>query len=598
MSETRGKLREMSAKLDYIALLVIYLVIRMPDILVVDHFVTLIFPLDLFYYSKLLFSGFGVNPAITDSVVAPANASLIYPPGIYLLSTMFGSVRNAFYLLLAIQSVVPLLSYRLLKPVVPRMFAFVVAIFVAYYGTSARIWYPDYIVQPLMAGVVVLMIAKAKVIRPWHLLVCGLASGLIIILKHNEGICFAALIVTMIFFQSCDLHPNKKDRFVGYLFLFGVLGSGLVFGFRLPYWDEVAFYLLPYFAFWLFVLKLYLRGELSLDAREFITKGAVYLAAALVFPVTVFLWFGSTIGYQRYWYSLFGMGFDHIKFWDFGIWGIFQSYFNSGGRWSVNKGFILISLVGPFFLNMAGIWTLYRSKEYDDPKKLERLLVVAVGVMAAFMLFPLEDHKIAVSKMFIFLYVFAFLLTNISPVAWKIASCTALILALPIATATARNVLSVATVDTAAGTPEMQRIIDMPLQQEIAEELGKQIGVLKRSIHNKPYLVLASEMSPLMTLPILVDNVDPQYYVRLDAPALNETVVERVESMLEKAPFVIVNAKDYRAPILEDDDFRRLMEYTRARFSAIDEYIEPVNASSAVKHIDGFVVLKAKKYIE
>lgn len=585
--------------LEYGLLLIAYVAIRVPDIWAVDAFAELIFPLNFLYFAKLLFSGAVVNPAIADTVIAPANASLIYPPGIYILSAALGSVRNTFYFLFVIQAFVPLLIFRLIRPLAPKLFSFTVAVLLTYYCTSARTWYPDFIIQPLMAGVLVLIFARDRQLGFLQLTMCGLGSGLIVLLKHNVGIFFVVLCGTLIFFRSCSFSAERSGRrgFV-YFLLMGFFSFGLIFLFKLPHWDEVVFYLFPYFGFWLYISNLIYRQKLHLDSTEFIKRGVSYGVIALALPLLVFIQFGGVIGFKRYWYSLFGMGFEHIAFWDNGIWGMVRPYLNLGGLWAVySSAIVLVALVGPFFVNLASVSQLYKNNMEDHRKRLERIQATSLGVMSVFMLFPLEDHKIALSKFFVFIVVFVMLLRSASARTWRYLGLVTLVMLVPVSYISWRNLQYMTRVPTLIGNPVLQEVIGLPLDKNVVQELDAQMAVLQRSAKGAPYFVLTSPAYNLLTLPILVDNIRPQYYVRFDSAAVSNDVVKSTITVISEIPYVVVatgDYQDYLAGKTENTSFHELMIYVAREFAVVDEYSGTSKNSLATRHIDGFLVLKKK----
>jgi hypothetical protein len=343
---------------------------------------------------------------------------------------------------------------------------------------------------------------------------------------------------------------------------------------------------------------LFQKGDLYLDSIGFVKQGALYALAALIPPVIAFLQFGEVIGFKRYWHSLFGMGFEHIGFWDKGILGIARAYANFGGFWAgYNSLILLTALIGPFLLNLAGVGMLYKSDAEDNQKKLERIVTVSVGIMAVFMLFPLEDHKIAVSKFFVFVYVFVALLRNASARTWRNLGFVALVMLFPVSVATWRSLQSMTGVPAVTGTTVMQKVIGLPLHKDIAQELDTQMRVLQRVTRGAAYFVLTSPTYNLLTLPILVDNGRPQYYVRFDAAAVSSDVVKKTIMALEKVPYVIVASGDYQdylAGKTEDTAFRELMTYVNREFAVVDEFAGPGTDSLATRHMDGFMVLKKR----
>lgn len=582
---------------EYVALFIIYIAIRIPDIWAIEEFAVLIFPLNFLYYAKLLFSGVAVNPAISDTIIAPSNASLIYPPGIYILSSVLGSVRNTFYFLFAIQAVIPLLVFRFLHPVAPRIVAFSVAILIVFFCTSAHYWYPDFIIQPIMAGVLIFNLTRNCKIKPLELVMCGVGSGLVFLLKHNIGIFFIVLCGTVIFFRSSRFSEEKSNRIPAYFVLTGFFGFGLLFFTKLPHIDEIVFYLLPYFAFWIYILLLFYKRQLHLDSIGFLRQGALYASAAMTMPLITFMYFGEVIGFKRYWHSLFGMGIDYIHFWDTGIVAIARAYaqFTSIGAAYMSL-ILLTTILGPLLINLIGVGILYYGRDDNNQKKLDRILAVSIGVMAVFMLFPLEDHKIAVTKFFIFSYVFVVLLRNVSALTWRILSCSVLLMLLPVFLSTWHHLQLMTKIPAVAGTKEMQRVIGLPLHKDLAQELGLQIKVLQRSIRGSAYIALSTPRYNLMGLPILVDNVRPQYYVRFDSEAISKDVIKATISELEKVQYLIVptgDYQDYKDGKMESNAFKDLMTYVTRECVVIDEYVESVGGVG-VKHINSFMVFKKK----
>ena len=584
---------------EYPALLLIYFLIRILDVLEVEHFVTLIFPLNFLYFSKLLFLGGDINPAIAGTVIAPSNASLIYPPGIYILSKLLGNVRNVFYFLFVVQATVPLLVFRLLSPISPRLFAFAVAILITSICTSACTWYPDFIIQPIMAGVLVVILVGDKKLNLSQLVLCGIASGLIVLLKHNIGIFFMVLCGTIIFFQSSSFSEKNNSRIPAYFFLLGFLGFGLLFLTKLPHVDEIVFYLFPYFAFWTYILYLFHTGKLHLNSVDFLRRGAIYTMTALVMPVVIFLHFVDVIGFKRYWHSLFGMGLDHIAFWDTGIIAIARSYANFS---SIGAGYmsliLLTTILAPLFINLTGVGALYFCQTDNNQEKLERIIAVSVGVMAVFLLFPLEDHKIAITKFFIFGYVFSRLLRNLRQLSWRILTVLVVLLLIPSSWLAWRHFQSVIETPVASSTPTINKIVGLPMNESIARELDGQIRILQRAIDGKPYFVLASPTYNLMYLPILVDNVNPQYYVRFDNMAMTSDVVRATIMEIQRFPYVIIPSGDYQDYLsgkLVDTGFGEILTYVANGYEVVDEFVKPTSSAIAAKHIDDFLVLKKVK---
>jgi hypothetical protein len=580
--------------MEYGVLLLLYLVFRLPDVLLIDNFTTLIFPLNFLYFGKLLFSGWAVNPELANTVIAPSNASLIYPPGIYMLGNLLGTVQNAFLFLLVIQSAVPLLTYALLRMAAPRIWAFPVAVLVAWYGTSARTWYPDYIIQPLLLWTLWLLVRDSEVsVR--RLLACGLVAGVVMVFKHNIGIFFCILCGTVLLLQSLREVREADSDAAGYVLLAGMLLFGLVFWSRLPHGDEVVFYLLPFFAFWLLLLVAHIQWGYRFDVGRFVSKAAAFGAAAAILPLGMFLWFGSVVGFARYRQSLFGMGLEHIDLWDHGILGILKSYASfTGVAAGYGAAILLLALAGPFLVNVGGVARLVGLRK-SLVQERRTVVAIAIGVMAIFMLFPLEDHKIAVSKASLFLIAATWLGASVSQKALKVAGIITMLMLVPVAILAARSINMAATLPRASGGTVLERIVGMPMERDIALELDRQIEVLVRATHGQPYYVVTSPAFNLVTLEGLVGNPAAQYYVRFDTQALNAAVVDGVLRQLSVTPYVVVSTEDYAKGGGNDiRGMRRLMDHVREHYDIVDRYEPSQGISAAARHIDAFLVLERK----
>src|SRR5690242_12676168 len=80
--------------LAYVIVTFCYLLLQVPKLLVISNFDILVFPLQAIEIARqLMFDGFHLRPALTTVTISPVNGMLIYPPGIYALSGLLGSVR-------------------------------------------------------------------------------------------------------------------------------------------------------------------------------------------------------------------------------------------------------------------------------------------------------------------------------------------------------------------------------------------------------------------------------------------------------------------------------------------------------------------------
>ena len=101
----------------YLLLTLWFTLVNFPDQVLVRNYGAIAFPLESLVISKLLFAGHAIRPEIGATLIEASNAALIYPPGLYVLEMLLGSVRNMFLFLFAVQAAVPALLYRLFKAV-------------------------------------------------------------------------------------------------------------------------------------------------------------------------------------------------------------------------------------------------------------------------------------------------------------------------------------------------------------------------------------------------------------------------------------------------------------------------------------------------
>ena len=125
----------------YITLGLFYILWHLSNLLILNSFTSAVFPLDSIYYgSKLLFSGMSINPELASTVLTVSNSTLDYPPGLFTLSNILGSVHNIFIFLAVIQLLVPFLIYHLIKKVSSNIIAFLIAILSVVYFTNINWW--------------------------------------------------------------------------------------------------------------------------------------------------------------------------------------------------------------------------------------------------------------------------------------------------------------------------------------------------------------------------------------------------------------------------------------------------------------------------
>lgn len=585
----------------YLLLFVFYVAINGPGILGVTQFHKLVWPLSALYFSETLLSGLHVNLDLAHTVISPAHQSLIYPPGNYALSAALGSVRNMFCFLFVVQVAVPFLAFNVLRRFAPRVFAFCVSILLTYYCTSVDIWYPDFIIQPLMMGVIFALIAFRD--RPLlRSLILGAGTGIIIVLKHNIGVFLLILCGTYIFLDSlkkCDGAERKNGNALLYTILVGGAVFGYLFVLKLPDWFDRLVFLGPYFMFWAYVLTLVVKNYAELDGRKFINDGMVLATSSLVLPLAVFVHFGSVIGFQRYWYSLFGMGFDYIAVWNYGVLRLIRDYVRFDGVGQlVGSCVSILFFLGPFALNGLAIASIYMRRSLNESFEgvQDRLKIMSVGVMGVFLLFPLEDRKIAQTKFVVFMFVFAIMASKVSARSWRYLTALSLLAVIPVTVwAYHKAVKMKADLQGTVMSSDEVGVILLPLEREIDREIGSQVSVLRTATRGEGYFIFTSPKYNLAWLPALAGNAVSQHYFRFDDEIMNEKISNAVIGGLGHVNYVVVATDEYESYSSGDrngSEFGRVMAHIVENYSAVGQYVRPASESPATKHIDSFIILK------
>ncbi|MBA7518903.1 hypothetical protein ES705_10977 [subsurface metagenome] len=594
----------------YLLLAFFYVVIRLPNILSIQSFSNLVFPLNSLYVSQnLLFSGWGMNPELAKTVLSPSNGSLICPPGIYILTRVLGNVRNIFIFHFLYQMLVPLLTFRLFRSVTSTTIAILFSLLSIFYVTQPNWWAPDWIIQPMMLVALILIITRGikEEMRGSQLIVIGLLTGLITIFKHNIGISFAILCITFIFWSSLNFRNNTTNsyhRFLTFLHLFIFLLFGLIFSARILYFDEFIFYLLPYFVF--LGSAFYFLGKnsfVTFNLLSFYKKVSLFCFSALFLPAAIFLWVGSVIGFSRYWYSLFRMGFKYLPIWDYGIVSVTKHYVHFQGIASVkniyhslNSLVMMLMFLSPFIVNCfvnLRFFQLIRNKKIIDFKKYFQ--VSSISMMGIFLFFPLEGYHILATKLFMFYFVFLYFVKKFSLKVNSFLKYILILLFIFVSLPYIKRVITPKIETCFSSHKRVQEIIGLPMEKRLAEEIDKQVAVVERSVKGAPYCVVDSFGATLATLITLVNNHYPQYYLEMRKGILNQEVTNAIISSLKEVPFVLVNYNDYRKYLSKEQEdlfMRQILDFVDKNYVEIDHYEAPKDPS--LSHILSFSIMKKR----
>jgi hypothetical protein len=590
--------------LPYALMVGLYALLRLPDVLAVANYSALVFPLESFYLTRLLFDGLAVKADIATTLVSPSNAALIYPPGLYGFNALVGKVSGLYWTLFVFQLAVGPLLYRLAAMVLPRTGALLLALLATYYFTRGNWWAPDFLIQPLMLlGVLLLLSRGLRRGAISSLLLLGQIVGLVIAFKHNVGVFFAILCGTWLFFNAFKPARDSGSRhgmFAALVLLTGFFAFIPVFGGRLIHNDEWLFYLLAYAFFWAVFICFLKKEPLIFDLPGFLRSSAIFSVSALALPGLIFLAFGSVVGYGRYWHSLFGMGLKFLPIWDHGIINKIVQHFSGSGVANIYHSLAVGAMfLLPLAVNLVAVWsvgTATISGHGSVRDRLAQFRTASLGIMGVFMFFPLEGYHILSSKLFLFIFVGAYFLRRVRPQAMVPIGYVLALMLLPVLALGLYRGISAMHMETASGSPVMQRVIGLPLQKDIAKELARQLELIHRNVRGEPYYVIDSSGGTLIGLATLEDNKLPQYYVEMREGILDDEVVAAIKTDLATRPFVIVNAGDYtrRDQVGFDPHLRGILAYIDTQYVQVDAYAGPQPRPAPIAQMSDFIVMRKR----
>lgn len=584
-------------KLTYIFIFFIYFLIKLIDIFFINSFPSLAFPLNSIYISNLLFHDFSLNNHIINTLSIPSNASLIYPPGIYILSKIFTSVHDIVIFLFLWQALVPILLYKLFISYSSRIIAFIISIFASYYLTAVNWWSPDFIIQPLMI-LIVLIIAKNTSLTMRNIILLGILSSIIFIFKHNIGVFLGILIGVIILFNSMTVKiATLKEKITLSVVFLGFLIFGLVFMSKVIYFDEIVFFLFPYFIFLGITTYIIMKRKYGLDIPKFILHVSIYSFVTLFLPSIIFAVVGEKFGYANYWHSLFGMGLDYLHIWDHGIVGIIKLKLNFSSMKMIAASGLKASLyLLPLIINIMSLIFLTQLIRKNEKDILTILKIVSMGMMASFMFFPLEGYHILSTKLFIFIFVLLYITKN-RALKQKVIASFFLFFIVPGMIYSGYKINNFSTTEFTSGTVELQKVIGMPIDKEIADQLIQQIKVIKQSTRGNGYYTLDTAGITLIGLSALTNNPFLQYYMEMRSGILKEDAVSAIKNEMEAAEYVIVRETDYDLSVngtIEDIYFNNIITFARQNYIVIAKYEKPQEYSKKLNQIHNFYVLKYK----
>lgn len=591
----------------YLSLLLLYCIRNSPSLFLIKNINNIGFPLESIYIANnLMFSNFGLSEGFIHSIISPANAALILPPGIYILIKLF-SLTSVFSIVLfnfLVQLIVPIFFYELLRTRTNTIIAFFFAVFSVFFMTDASWWAPDFIIQVLMLPIFFFFVYQdGKYLNRYStLFLLGLPTGFLIILKHNIGIFFCIVCATILLFQcikplQIETKKNLLNKVFTTIVFFGFFIFGIIFGLRLPNADEYIYYLVPFFLFLILLWCFLVRRNQVFDIRATLTKVIPFGAGAAILPVSVFFWFGSQIGYGNYAYSLFGMGFQYLKIWDRGITGVIELYFtplNGSISSLLLSPIFLILFILPFVVNCYGLYCIYQqSKKPQEISDNKIYSVVAIGILSIFMFFPLEGFHILTTKLFIYFFVLFTLMLVFSPSLIKYATYLAILIGIFAACIIGITFMSTLSTPSDTGVSELKTSIGIPVSKGITGELKNQIVLIDGTIHGEPYYIIDGSGAGLFYLASIIPNKYPQYYIEMRPGIMDQEVTGKILQDISGMNYVIVRTVDYNNP--HDPKMGIIIRYLKEHFTIKGTYSVSNTRNTGISSDMGFLILERTK---
>jgi len=298
------------------------------------------------------------------------------------------------------------------------------------------------------------------------------------------------------------------------------------------------------------------------------------------------------------------MGFKYLPIWDYGIIGIIKHYAYFQGIASVksiyhnlNSLVMMLMFLSPFivncFVNMRFFQLIQNKKtEIVDFKKYFE--VSSISIMGIFLFFPLEGYHILATKLFIFCFVFLYLIKESSPKVNSFLKFILIALFMFVSLPHIKAGITPKIKTCSSSNKKVQKIIGMPMEKRLSEEIDKQVAVVERSVKGAPYYVVDSSGATLITLMTFVNNRYPQYYLEMRKGILNQEVTEAIINSLKQVPFVLVNYNDYQNYLSRQQDdvcMKEILDFVDKNYVEIEHYEAPKDPS--ISHILSFSIMKS-----
>ena len=568
----------------YLFLIFIYYINFIPESFVVFRYPDIIYTLQHFYFSRILFSDFDINNKLSELIISPSNAAFIFTPGVFYLIELLKDFKSIIFFTHISNIIFIFLFYKLLRKKSSDQLSIILSIILILLSVNVQWFGPDYIALPYMMGVVFLLFYFDNLSRS-RIALIGILCGIIFIFKQNFGLFFLIAASTSIFFLC--LKERTKTSLFSLLLVFVYLTYGVYFFFISNFLINKIFFLSSYFIFWFYVAYL-LSAKLSFNSTLYLKNQSVLVFFALIIPSFLIIIFGNVIGYKNYLYSLFGMGFDFINFWELNI---YQMITTLKVR-DLNEIYIALNksfgLIFPFFLNFFLIYSLVKlDKKNFNYELCRKFSILSFGLISIFLFFPFEDFRISGTKIFIYLFIFSYFFFNIKFYLKYYIISIIFVLFIFIQGYHSYNKFNEVILNaTNIHDKHFKTIINIKLKKSTATNLDNILNHIDTNIGEQPFYLISQD---LHLTPLLLRNISNlQYYYRLDNEFLNERLVAEIKLKLDKISYVIVSQNEFYSNFQNSKNinFLILINYVKDNFKIISSY------DNTSKYLPKILILK------
>ncbi len=559
-----------------IFLIFIYCIYIIPSSFFVFKYSDIVSTLQHIYTAQGMFQGFFINPQIENSIITPSNLVFIFTPAIYYLSNLFTNLSNIFIFTHFFNIIFVILFYILLRKKCSVQLGIIFSLIVIFKSVNTQFFAPDYIVQPLMVICLLLFIDKEKVNLP-KLFLIGFLCGLIFIFKQNFGLFFLVAIGTGIFFRSL-LKERKFNLFSNIIVLIYFL-FGLYFIFRTNFTLNYIYFLFPYFLFWFFSFYL-INSSFNLNNNQYIKHSLVLLCGFSLLPFLIILNIGFVVGYEKYLFSIFGMGWDYLPFWEYNIYDMVNHLkFRNNNEIFISLT-IIFSVLLPFAINLlTSSRILFLNKNSDE--FLEYLTISSIGVICIFLLFPFEDFKIANTKIFIYLFIFGYFFSYIKFYLKYYLLTSLFVFFIFLQTFYNFSKLSSIFVESdLVNNKNLQKVLNINVEKKLLSEINLISKFITTNINTEDFYLVSSD---LKLIPFLFLNSQRtiQFYQRQDTLFFNKELSEAIKNDLQNMNYILSTKNEYNKYLFNNNILQKekhiyqLHKYVNQNFDLYSSFKSP-----------------------